>query len=146
MRKGLDMEQPASYGAVQSLHDTTCLEMRVVTSFRLAAIAGKAGQDPTALIARRLGSYSLSNQLSLIVSAIGDAWPDNFMLSRPCCPQLSFDEVTVIAMLRSAGTGNRAAFDELLHDMLPEETRDFLYGLFGRFTAELGTGPRTATA
>ncbi|WP_164116781.1 hypothetical protein [Sphingorhabdus sp. Alg239-R122] len=140
------MEQVTSYGAVQSLHDTTCAEMRVITSFRLAAAAGKAGQDPAMHIAQRLGSYSLSSQLSLIVSAIGDAWPDNFMLSRPCCPRLTFDEVTVIAMLRSAGAGNRAVFDELLRDMLPGETRDFLYGLLGRFAAELETAPRQSAA
>ncbi len=130
------MQDVVSYGGVKCLHDMTGMEINIVASFRIAAMMGKAGQDPAPYIVKRLRSAALSKQLSLIVSAIGHVWPDNFQLSRPCCPRMTFDEVTVIAMLRTAGSRNRPGFDELLRDMLAEDARDFLYGLFVRLSEE----------
>ena len=130
------MKQWINYGSSACIHGLTTCEIAFVTSFRMAAMAGKAGQDPAQYVAKRLGSETLSKQLSLIVAAISDAWPDRFTLSRPCCQRMTFDEVTVIGMLRSSGANDRRAFDEILQDMLSEETRDFLYTLFVRFSVQ----------
>jgi len=130
------MKQWINYGSDSRVDGLNSRELAIITSFRIAAMAGKSGQDPSKYVAERLGSQTLSRQLSLLVSSIGDAWPDNFTLSRPCCARMTYDEVTLVGMLRASGAGDRAGFDEILSDMLAQEPRDFLYGLFSRFSAK----------
>lgn len=104
-------------------------EIRLVVAMRIAVFAHKSGVDPAAHVATRLGSVMLSNQLSLIVEAMGQGWPEPFGVSRPCCGRLSPDEALFVGMLRAAIRGNRAAFDRQTHEMLAEDARTLLYNL-----------------
>ena len=130
------MKQWISYGADKHINVLNPRELDIITSFRMAAMAGKAGYDPSKYVAARLGSKTLARKLALLVSLIGDAWPDSFALSRPCCARMTYDEVTLVGMLRASAADDRAGFDELLSDMLAQEPRDFFYGLFSRFSVE----------
>jgi hypothetical protein len=117
------IDKPAELGAA------SLLEARLVVAMRIAIFAHKSGADPAPYVATRLGSAVLSNQLSLVVEAIGQAWPEPFAVSRPCCGRLSPDEGMFIGMLRAAMRGNRAAFDRQTCEMIGEDGRTLIYNL-----------------
>lgn len=111
------------------LASASLFEAKLVVALRIAVFAHKSGEDPGPHVAMRLGSHALSNQLSLIVEAMGQAWPDPFSVSRPCCGRLSPDEVLFVSMVRTAMRGNRAAFDRSTCEMLSEDARTLIYNL-----------------
>ncbi len=111
------------------LGSASLIEAKLVVALRIAIFAHKSGADPAPHVAARLGSIPLSNQLSLVLEAMGQAWPDPFSVSRPCCGRLSPDEVLFVGMVRSAMRGNRAAFDRQTREMLGEDARSLIYNL-----------------
>jgi len=126
------LDRPAELGSA------TLVEARLVVALRIAVFAHKSGTDPAPHVAARLGSTALSNQLSLVVEAMGQAWPEPFCVSRPCCARLSPDEAMFVGMVRSAARGNRAAFDRQTREMLGEDARNLIYNLMwqmGRMVA-----------
>ncbi|GGB66304.1 hypothetical protein [Blastomonas aquatica] len=117
------IDRPAELGSA------TLFEARLVVSLRIAIFAHKTGADPAPHVAARLGSVALSNQLSLVLEAMGQAWPEPFSVSRPCCGRMSPDEAMFVGMLRSAMRGNRAAFDRQTREMIAEDARTLIYNL-----------------
>jgi len=117
------LEQPADLGSA------SLVEAKLVVALRIAVFAHKAGTNPAPHVEMRLGSVALSNQLSLVLEAMGQAWPEPFCVSRPCCGKLSPDEAMFVGMMRSAMRGNRAAFDRQTREMLPEDARNLIYNL-----------------
>ncbi|WP_373488109.1 addiction module antidote protein [Blastomonas sp.] len=111
------------------LHSATLDEARLVVALRIAVFAHKSGADPAPAVAAKLGSAVLANHLSLIVEAMGQAWPEPFSIMRPCCGRMSPDETLFAGMLRSAARGNRASFDRLTCEMLAEDARNLLFNL-----------------
>lgn len=117
------IDRPAELGSA------TLFEARLVVALRVAVFAHKNGADPAPHVAARLGSAALSNQLSLILEAMGQAWPEPFSVSRPCCGRLSPDEAMFVGMVRGAMRGNRATFDRQTREMLGEDARTLIYNL-----------------
>jgi|TARA_B110001454_G_scaffold181602_1_gene175717 hypothetical protein len=111
------------------LGSASLIEAKLVVALRIAIFAHKSGADPAPHVAARLGSVTLSNQLSLVLEAMGQAWPDPFSVSRPCCGRLSPDETMFIGMVRSAMRGNRASFDRQTREMLGDDARTLIYNL-----------------
>lgn len=111
------------------LGSASLFEAKLVVAMRIAVFAHKSGDDPAPHVAARLGSAALSNQLSLVVEAMGQVWPEPFGVSRPCCGRLSPDEALFVGMVRSAMRGNRAAFDRQTCEMLGEDPRTLIYNL-----------------
>lgn len=119
------------------LGSANLFEAKLVVSLRIAVFAHKSGEDPGPHVTARLGNPVLANHLSLVIEAMGQAWPDPFSVSRPCCGRLSPDEAMFVAMVRSAMRGNRAAFDRVTCEMIGEDARTLIYNLmwqFGRLT------------
>jgi len=117
------LDRPSDLGSAN------LFEANLVVAMRIAIFAHKSGVDPAAHVATRLGSVMLSNQLSLIVEAMGQVWPEPFGVSRPCCGRMSPDEALFVSMLRAAIRGNRAAFDRQTQEMLAEDARTLIYNL-----------------
>lgn len=117
------LDQPAELGSA------SLVEAKLVVALRIAVFAHKSGNDPAPHVSARLGSVALSNQLSLVVEAMGQAWPEPFCVSRPCCGRLSPDETMFVGMVRSGMRGNRAAFDRQTSEMLAEDARTLIYNL-----------------
>lgn len=102
-------------------------ESALIVTARLWVALRKREIDPGPVMQTRLGSDRAAWQLWLLMEEVGTAWPDPFMVSPPCCRNLSFDEVTLLAMLRHARSGERAHFGRLLEEMLPDEICERLY-------------------
>lgn len=126
------------------LGSASLFEAKLVVALRIAVFAHKSGEDPGPHVAARLGSTVLSNHLSLVIEAMGQAWPDPFSVSRPCCGRLSPDEAMFVGMVRSAMRGNRAAFDRLTCEMIGEDARTLIYNLMWQFGRMAMPSPEAA--
>lgn len=108
---------------------------RLAAGIRLWVVMNKLGRSPLQAVGARLGSGRAAAHLHLLIEAIGAAWPEPFCVAPPCCPRLSHDEALALDMVRLAACGDRPAFDRLLAEMLPADTRERLYvsaGALGR--------------
>lgn len=112
-------------------------EAALIVTARLWVAMRKREIDPGPAMQARLGSERAAWQLWLVMEEVGTAWPDPFMVSPPCCRQMSFDEMTLLAMLRHARLGERAEFGRLLGEMLPQEICERLYTSATALTAVL---------
>jgi hypothetical protein len=65
--------------------------------------------------------------MHLLLATIGAAWPDPFALAPRCCPRLTHDEATLVAMVVASRRHTRPVFDALLYEMLDQDARDRLF-------------------
>lgn len=127
-------------GTKTNIQNMPLCEARLILALRVAVAAQKCGREPAPYVAERLGHPKLADSLSFVIAAVGDAWPENFQIGRPCCAQLTFDEAQFAIMFRMAALGNRPGFDSCLEEMLAEDSRNFIYARLRTFAAEyLGT-------
>src|SRR5687767_807146 len=84
-----------SYGAVH-----------LVMTMRLRAIFERAERDPLAELAARLCSVPAAIAVLELGDTIAAAWPEPFVVGRPCCVKMSPDEHTLAQMARSAHAGD----------------------------------------
>ena len=120
-------------GQSSALQFIPACEARLVLALRTAVVAERLGRDAATLVAERLGGVQQANDFSLVLAAMGEAWPEAFRVARPCCQKLSSDEQTCAAMFRYAALNDRARFDRLLAEMLDDDARNCLFGLMRQF-------------
>ncbi len=112
------------------------IEAGVISALRQWVAARRTGGCPIAAAGTRLGSRRAGAHLHLLLEEIAAAWPEPFAVSPLCCRRLSHDEATFGEMISLGAAGNRPAFDRLLSDLLPGDTRERLFvsaGLLSRF-------------
>jgi hypothetical protein len=110
----------------------------VVTATRAWVVAQKLERCPIQATADRLGCIQAAKALRLLLLTMGAAWPDPIAVAPPCCPIVTHDEATLIAMVLAACNHSRPVFDALLCEMLPQDARDRLHSAalaFGRALA-----------
>ena len=101
---------------------------------RIAVIALRralrTGRDPAARLAVMtavLGGGFAALRFQLLVETLGAAWPDPFMVRRPCCRMATPDEQLLGIMLGTARRDDRAGFDRLLRDMIDDDARSLIW-------------------
>lgn len=99
------------------------LAQRLIFSLRLIAVYRKAGKDPFAELASRLGSLVVAAKSLQLVEALAHAWPDPVQVRRCCCQLVSHDEVTIARALQAVANRERANFDRQLVGLLPHEAQ-----------------------
>ncbi len=117
----------------RDLRDLPLLSMHVIMAMRLCVMCAKTEQDPSAALEQRFRSPLAARRFQVLVVAIDQAWPEPFMISRPCCALLTPDEAMIADLAATAAYGDRAAFDTVARDMLSPETRDQLHIRFSAF-------------
>ena len=117
----------SSLFALRDLRTFPLAAMHVVMGMRLCILYGQAGRDPLPDLAVRLRSMDAARRIERIVRAVQCAWPEPFLIHRPCSMTLTPDE-TMIAQLAVAATqGNEAGAVTLLGDMLKRDVIDELF-------------------
>lgn len=117
------------------IRDIPVVEAKLVIGFRLAVIASKSPCDCGDQLADRLGGTLAATRILILAETIGFAWPEPFQIGRPCCPQMSPDEIWLLAAVRMAAMGNRPAFDCLSCEMLGDSERERIYNDLRNFVA-----------
>ncbi len=125
---------------IRDLRDLPLLSMHVIMAMRLCVTCATADRDPGAALEQRFASALAARRFQVLVVAIDQAWPEPFMISRPCCALLTPDEAMIGEMTVTAACANRAAFDTVARDMLSSEARDQLYIRFSAFLRAMRAG------
>ncbi len=114
--------------------------LHVIMASRLCVICAKGDQDPTPALEQRFGSVLAAKRFRVLVMAIDQAWPEPFLISRPCCQKMTPDEAMVAELTVALGQANCAAYDLVARDMLSAETREQLHIRFSAFLRALSAG------
>ena len=120
-----------SYGAVH-----------LVMTMRLRSIFERAERDPVAELSARLCSVPAAVAVLDLCDRIALAWPETFMVGRPCCVKMSPDEDTLARMAQHARAGDRSGFAGLLDGFIRPSRHDRLYDATVRALAFLPTPGR----
>ncbi|HEX5644721.1 MAG TPA: DNA-directed RNA polymerase subunit beta' [Erythrobacter sp.] len=118
------IEQLQHPPALEVLHPAAA---RLVFSLRLIAIHARAGRDPTAELALRLGSMTVAVRTLQLADSIGACWPEPVQLRRFCCRALSHDEATIAALVEAAWHNRQDQFNLQLHGLIRPERSQRLW-------------------
>ena len=110
-----------------ALIDLPSFEARMLLALRISVPLRQQGHDAIAEVTHYLGSPARSHRFLLMVEVLAAAWPEPFRIARPCCPVATFDESTMVNLLRLGAVGNRPAFDQIIADMIAGDARERLY-------------------
>lgn len=111
----------------QRLGDAEPAAVRLVMAIRIAALCSARKVDVLPAIAERTGCQRLALRLLHFIAVAGNAWPEPFIVSPPCCRALSHDETLLVALTEAANDDDRPRFDRHSADLLNEEVRDLLW-------------------
>lgn len=117
-RRGAGQSRVAGLAVPASLTGLTLRQVHVVMAMRLAVVCHQAGRDPLPEMAARLRSMPAARALLDLHALIGDAWPEAFMVSRPCCALISHDEVTLAALVAAAADCDANCFAAHIADLV----------------------------
>lgn len=111
------------------------VEAKLIIAFRLAVVATKNAYDGGEHLSERLGGKLAATRIMILAETIGFAWPDPFQIGRPCCSQVTPDEILLLAAMRMAAGDNRPGFDSLTFEMIGDSERDRIYTDLRNFVA-----------
>lgn len=120
-------ETLSSLRQLPKMHDLPIGSIQLVKALRLTAVARQNGDDPMQFLPVTLGSITAAKAFVSVARAMGGAWPEPFMLFRPCCGNISYDEALAAHMLIAACSGDRRAFTLQCRDLLAEAHHDMLF-------------------
>ena len=103
--------------------------MTLVLSIRLMASCSAARLDPLLELSRRLESLTAAKLVLDFAQSCSRAWPENAMVSRPCCHALTPDEAVFAQMAQAAAAGDRAGFSGVLDGLVRRERHERLYAI-----------------
>ncbi|NCN84249.1 MAG: hypothetical protein GW808_05480 [Sphingomonadales bacterium] len=111
------------------------VEARLIIAFRLAVVAIKNDYDCAEQLSDRLGGKLAATRILILAETLGFAWPEPFQIGRPCCSQVTPDEIWLVAAIRMAAGGNRPAFDSLTCEMIGDDERERIFNDLRNFVA-----------
>ena len=121
----------------QDLRDLTRMQMHMIVSLRLCAIGRKNGADIFEMMTLRFGGTAPAKAMLSLASVLGDAWPESFTISRPCCAMVTPDEMLAAQMLRHVQAGDRGGFAATCGEMIPPVKHDDIFAAMAYFAGEL---------
>lgn len=101
--------------------------MRAIMGFRILSICSRAGRDPVVELTRRFRSVCAARAFIALADKVGQCWPENVLVYRPCAPVLSPDEQTLAQLVERAANRDRAGFGHLLDGFVRESRHCALF-------------------
>ncbi|WP_162925129.1 hypothetical protein [Aurantiacibacter odishensis] len=115
----------------------------LVLTVRLLAGSIAARRDPLVDLTQRLNSFTAARAVLDFSQACSRAWPENAMVSRPCCHALTPDETVFAQMAEAARGGDRQGFTAVLDGLVRRERHERLYAITSHAVAELSAADPT---
>ncbi len=107
--------------------------LHAVMAIRLCVISHHVDRDPAGDLIERFGNMQAAKKFLVLYEVIGNAWPDPFIVSRPCCYNMSFDECLFADIVIAGNANNRPTFDSLTHEMLNSDARNTVFAALTAF-------------
>lgn len=111
--------------------------LHCVMSLRFCAMCEAARYDPLADLAVHFGNLEAAGAMLALRDGVTQLWPDKFEVCRPCCPCLTPDEATLVAMVVHALAGDRDGFASVLDGYVRAGRQEWLYDLSVRAAVAL---------
>lgn len=108
----------ARLAEVPCVDGVTPIAARFIYSLRLIAVHQRAGRDPVAELAVRLGSFDVAAKSLAFAQTICTVWPENITVSRFCCRLMSHDEASIAALVEAATDRERSRFDQTITGLI----------------------------
>ena len=118
------------------------VQARLVCAMRYTHLARKVNDYSHRGLARHLGTLCAVQSFHVIMDEAGRAWPEKIVLNPPCQPAFSYDEMLLVDLATAAARGERAQFDDFVHDMIGEGGRNAVWLAARRMMRHLVTGVR----
>ena len=113
--------------AYKDLRAHPLIAMHVVMATRLSLLYVRAGRDPLPDLAVRLRSMRAAQSHQTLMMAIDRIWPESFTIRRPCCMDLSPDEMLLADVAAAAMHGDRGQAMDAMRDLLPGLARERIF-------------------
>lgn len=113
--------------ANKDLRTHPLIAMHVIMATRLSLLYARAGRDPLPDLAVRLRSMRAAQAHQTLMVAIDRLWPESFTIRRPCCMEMSPDEMLLADVAAAAMHGDRWRAMDAMRDLLPGLARERLF-------------------
>lgn len=102
------------------------IPLHIVLGTRLTVIWTNADKDPLPDLAQRFRSVEAARAIMALVSHIDTAWPEHFMVSRPCCAGMTPDEVLLASVTSEILAHHHDAARNTMRGFVPAHRHDAL--------------------
>jgi len=117
----------AGFARPQDVRALTLTALHVVMAMRLSALFERVGRDPVPDLAQRYRSIEAAAAVTALVRRVIRAWPEQFLVNRPCQLTMTPDEATLAQMVRHALGADRRGFDATLAGFVRTERHEALF-------------------
>jgi hypothetical protein len=111
--------------------------IHMIRGLRHVAISQLHGRDPLDDLAVRYKSVAAAALVVDMLQTATHAWPDKFLLMRPCCRITTPDEAAIGTILSCAEAADRESAHVALGTLLPCDAVDALFNLCVHFADNL---------
>jgi hypothetical protein len=109
------------------LSEMNSRDARHILAARSWCVLRQAGHDPSVRLKAYVQSDLVARRFGLLMEVVTLCWPEPFAIFRPCCPGVSLDEGLLARTIQLAARNARPEFDELLREMLAEDSRNMIF-------------------
>lgn len=124
-----------SLAATPKLSAMPAAQMRIIIAIRIAALARKKRQDAKPYLGKHLGDEIAARYFAHIIELMGDCWPEPVAVYRPCCSQVSYDEILMIDLTTAVVQRQPEHFHGLIGEMIGRSDRQKLHLCFAKFVS-----------
>lgn len=110
---------------------------RLIRAMRIAGLFAVSDSDVHKRLVDVLGDNEAASAFRLLLAGMGHVWPDRLVVFRPCCPQLTHDEASLLAMVHYARANDLRGFDAHFADMIGADERRWLFVATQRLARQL---------
>ena len=100
---------------------------QIIMSLRLVAVCSRSNHDALPHLAQRFASVTAAKAVIAFADQVGNSWPENVQVMRPCCPAITHDEFTVGLLTDAAIAGRRDVFSNIIEGLVRPGQYDQLF-------------------
>jgi hypothetical protein len=106
---------------------------------RVTVLAQAQHIDVRVFLTQRMGNEQAGKHFAHIIETMRECWPEPVCVHRPCCGQVSYDEMCLLDLVTAVISAQPAIFHDLIRDMVGERDRARLYNVIERFGRARGS-------
>lgn len=109
-------------------------QIKIVTAMRVTVLANAQGMGVKCYLSKQMPNEDAALHFAHIVETMCEVWPEPVRVQRPCCGQVSYDEMLLLDLMTAVVRAEPAAFQNLICDMVGERDRNRLLAAMTKFT------------
>lgn len=119
------------------LTEMSPVHVRLVCAMRYFHVSRRQRTYCCRMLATQIGNPLAVRPFHVFMDEAGRAWPDPIVLGPPCRMRLSYDEMLLVDLCTASARNDRAAFDDLVGDMIGVAQRRAIWSAARRLMGKL---------